>query len=82
MFSFQRLNKCYENGILKDHLDAKKYIEKHFYPLTNREHELIEEDKVTIIPIDTIKDIYMEGFPDNIKKWYEKSAIPKSLYVM
>lgn len=38
MFSFKKLNNHYDNGLLKDHLDAKEYIEKYMCPLTNGEH--------------------------------------------
>ncbi len=34
MFSFKKLNNLYENGLLKDHLDAKRYIEEFMCPLT------------------------------------------------
>jgi hypothetical protein len=50
MFSFKKLNNHYDNGLLKDHLDAKEYIEKYMCPLTNGEHAVFEEGKVTIVP--------------------------------
>jgi hypothetical protein len=28
---------------------------------------------------DTMKEVYLNRFPDDIKKWYSKSTIPKKL---
>eukprot|EP00981_Chlorochromonas_danica_P013994 scaffold7211_cov247-Ochromonas_danica.AAC.10 len=39
----------------------------------------MEEDKIQIIPKDVMKDVYLNRFPPDIKKWYEKSTIPKKL---
>lgn len=30
MFSFTKLNNHFENGVLKNHLEAKNYVEKYF----------------------------------------------------
>ena len=76
MFSFKKLNNHYEN---KDHLDAKEYIEEFMCPLTNGEHAIFEEGKVTIVPDITMKNFYLNRFPDDIKKWYCKTLIPKKL---
>lgn len=40
MFSFKKLAKHHTTGVLKDHIEAKQYIEKFFYPLTNGEHAM------------------------------------------
>lgn len=79
MFSFKKLNDLFSNGPLKENIDAKRYVNKFFCPLTNGEHALIQEDNVTIIPKDTMQDVYLQRFPDDIKKWYKKSTIPKKL---
>ncbi len=79
MFSFKKLNNLYDDGLLKDHLDAKEYIEKYMCPLTNGEHAVFEEGKVTIVPDITMKNVYLNRFPDDIKKWYCKTLIPKKL---
>eukprot|EP00981_Chlorochromonas_danica_P013461 scaffold6391_cov133-Ochromonas_danica.AAC.1 len=39
----------------------------------------MEEDKIKIIQRDVMKDVYLNRFPPDIKKWYEKSTIPKKL---
>ncbi len=75
MFSFKKLNNHYDNGLLKDHLDAKEYIEKYTFPLTNGEHAIFEEGKVTILPDITMKNVYLNRFPDDICK----TLIPKKL---
>jgi hypothetical protein len=62
---------------LKDNLEAKNYIEKFFCPLTNGEHALIQNSKLTIVSKDTMKEVYLNHFPDEIKKWYSKKTIPK-----
>jgi hypothetical protein len=65
--------------LLKEHLNAKQYVEKFFCPLTNGEHALIEDEKVSIVSKDTMKEVYLNRFPDDIKKWYTKSTISKKL---
>ena len=49
MFSFEKLKTLYNDGPLKDHTDAKEYIAKFFYPLTNGTHALFQNGKITII---------------------------------
>ncbi|RYH08065.1 hypothetical protein EON65_41215, partial [archaeon] len=79
MFSFSKLNKHFETGILKDHLEAKNYVEKFFCPLTNGEHALLQNGKLTIKSDDNMTKVYLNRFPDEIKKWYCKKTIPKDL---
>ena len=67
MFSFKKLNNHYDNGLLKDHPDAKEYFEKFMCPLTNVEHAIFEDGRVTIIPEVTMKNGYLNRFPDDIK---------------
>jgi hypothetical protein len=55
--------------VLKDHLDAKEYIENYMCPLTNGEHAIFEEGKVTIVPDTTMKNVYLNS----------KTLIPKKL---
>jgi hypothetical protein len=62
MFSFKKLNNHYENGLLKDHLDAQEYIEEFMCPLTSGEHEIFEEGKVTIVPDITMKMFILTDF--------------------
>lgn len=54
-------------------------MEKFFCPLINGEHALIQEDDVTVVPKGTMKDVYVERFPDDIKKWYKESTVPYKL---
>jgi hypothetical protein len=79
MFSFKKLAKHHTTGVLKDHIEAKQYIEKFFYPLSNGEHALLQNGKITIVQKDTMKDVYLERFPDDIKKWYKTQTIPREL---
>ncbi len=39
---------------------------------------LLQEDNGTIEPKDNTKDVYLERFPDGIKKWYQKSTVASS----
>lgn len=48
--------------MLKEHIDAKQFVEKFFCPLINGEHALIQEDDVTEVPKGTMKDVYVERF--------------------
>jgi hypothetical protein len=65
--------------MLKDHLDAKNYISKFFIPLTNGEHANIQGDVITIIPKETMKEVYLARFPADIQKWYKTKTIPREL---
>lgn len=77
MFSFTKLNK--HSGVLKNHLEANNYVEKYFCPLTNGEHALLQSSKLTIVPAETMRTVYLNRFPDEVKKWYNKQTIPKQL---
>jgi len=79
MFDLEELKNLFETGPLKDHIDAKLYVHRHFYPLKNGEHALIEDDKVEILSHKTMKEVWFPRFPDNIVKWYKKSTIPRDL---
>ncbi len=81
MFSFKKLNNHYENGVLKDHLNAKEYIEEFMCPLTNGEHAIFEEGKVTIVPDITMKNVYLNRFPDDIKNGTVKLSFQRNLFV-
>ena len=80
-FSFIEMHNLYDNGMLKDRLDCKNYVGKYFYPLTCGTHAMIEDDEVTIIQKETMNDVYLQRFNDDIKKWYKKQTIPKKLIV-
>jgi hypothetical protein len=77
-FCFIKMNQLYENGQLKDHLDCKNYIAKYLHPLNNGTHALIENDTISIIQKETLNEVYLQRFEDDIKKWYKKT-IPKKL---
>ena len=74
MFSFEKLKTLYNDGPLKDHTDAKEYIAKFFYPLTNGTHALFQDGKITIIQREDMNDVYITRFPDGIKKWYKTES--------
>lgn len=78
-FCFIKMNQLYENGQLKDHLDCKNYISKYLHPLTNGTHALTENDTISIIQKETLNEVYLQRFEDDIKKWYKKKTIPKKL---
>lgn len=63
-FSFTKLNK--HSGVLKNHLEANNYVEKYFCPLTNGEHALLQSSKLTIVPAETMRTVYLNRFPDEI----------------
>lgn len=79
MFSFPQLKTLFTEGQLKDFTEAKEYVGKYFYPLTNGEHALIQNGKIEIVPKETMRYVNLKRFPDEIKKWYEKETIPKQL---
>ena len=45
-FCFQKLKKLFESGPLRDHQDAKNYLDSYFIPLTNGAHAKIEGDEM------------------------------------
>jgi hypothetical protein len=40
---------------------------------------LLQNGKITIVQRDTMKDVYLERFPDDIKKWYKTQTSPREL---
>ena len=42
-FCFIKMNKLYESGQLKNHLDCKNYISIYFHPLNNWTHAFIKQ---------------------------------------
>jgi hypothetical protein len=78
-FDFNIMRNLYENGLMKDHLDCKQYIEKFFIPLTNGAHVLIEDGKLEMTNNESMRTVYLNRFEDDIKNWYMKKTIPKKL---
>ena len=76
-FDFKTMRDLYDNGPLKDRLDCKNYIEKFFIPLTNGSHAFIEDGKVEMINNESMRNVYLNRFEDDIKKWYEKRPFQK-----
>lgn len=60
-------------------MEAKNYVEQFSCHLKNGEHALLENGTVTIVPKETMRDVYLERLPDDIKKWYTKKNVPKQL---
>jgi hypothetical protein len=79
VFDFDKLNKLYNEGLLKDHLDAKEFLQKIMYPLTDGSHAMLHDGKVSIIQKETMNEVYFPRFPEAIKKWYKTKTIPKQL---
>ena len=83
MFSFQTLEDKYNNGLLKDHLDAKQYILKYFAPLTNGQHVHFKtgsddpETEFEYLSKETMNEVYLNRFENDIKLWYKKKTHPK-----
>lgn len=78
-FDFDEYRRLFNDGMLKDNLDAKNYIAKFFCPLTTGQHALIENNEISIVAKDTMKEVYMKRWDDKIKKWYEKETNPKKV---
>lgn len=78
-FDFDEYRRLFNDGMLKDNLDAKNYILKFFCPLTTGQHALIEKNEISIIAKDTMREVYMERWDDKIKKWYKKETNPKKV---
>jgi hypothetical protein len=75
------MNELYENGQLKDHLDCKNYISKYLHPLNNGTHALTENNTISIIQKETLNEVFLQRFEDDLKKWYKKNTIPKKLII-
>src|SRR5690242_17305308 len=78
-FSFDKMNRLYENGKLKDHLDCKQYIAKFFFPTKNGTHVMIENNKIEIIQQTTYKDVYLARIPKDIQLWYKNKTEPVAM---
>ena len=57
----------------------KEYITKFFKSLINGTHALIEDDQVTIVQRDNMKDDFLGRFPKTIREWYKTMTAPVQL---
>ena len=78
-FDFTKLKDLYENGQLKDRLDAKNYLSKHFVPTYIGSHVSFQNGKPYVIQDDIMTKVYLKRFPKDIKLWYNTETIPKNL---
>lgn len=78
-FDFKKLQKMFYDGMSQDNWEAKNYVSKFFIPLTNGEHAYVQGDKITVMPKETMREVYLARFPDDIQKWYKTKTIPREL---
>ena len=84
-FSLQQLQTLYDNGQLKDHLDAKNYVSKYFYAssdgtilMWDRMKDVNDRWFFQPLKFDTFNNVYGKRFPPDIFKWFQKEN--KMLY--
>jgi hypothetical protein len=78
-FDFDECRRLFNDGMLKDHLDAKNYISKFFCPLISGQHTLIENNSVTLVADDVMRNVYMKRWDKKIREWYNTETNPKKL---
>lgn len=78
-FCFDKMNRLFDNGKLKEHLDCKQYIAKFFFPTKSGTHVLVENGQLEIIQKDTFNEVYLQRFPKDIQLWYKKKTVPVKL---
>lgn len=78
-FDFDECRRLFNDGMLKDHLDAKNYISKFFCPLISGQHTLIENNSVTLVTDDVMRNVYMKRWDKSLVKWYNTETNPKRL---
>jgi hypothetical protein len=80
-FSFVEAHRLFDEGLLKNHLDCKNYINKFFHPTTTGTHILFVNGKPEIVQNETMSSVYVNRFdPETedkqiIKKWYSRGTI-------
>ncbi len=70
-FDFNECRRLFNDGMLKDHLDAKNYISKFFCPLTTGQHALIENNSVTLVSDDVMRNVFMKRWANNDENMYQ-----------
>ena len=73
-FSFTELKRLISDGPLKDLQDAKNYILKFFYPLTNGMIMFVDEGVKKMISIDVFKNTYAQRFGKDLSKWFSQET--------
>ena len=81
VFDFDMFDNFYTNGQLKDHLDAKNYLEKFFYPLTNGSTAILKNGEFEMINSNDFNSVYLARFPKDISVWYKTKTRPREIIV-
>ena len=90
-FSLETLNQLYEQAPLlqkivnkkvieeKDITQASNYVKKYFYPLKSGGSFVWDNDndvwQFMFYPKETLNDVYLNRFPDEVKVWYNKKYL-------
>lgn len=69
-FELTELKRLFKDGTLKDHLDAKNYILKFFYPTDSGMIVFKNDDDVTMMTMETFRATYLMRFPKDLKNWF------------
>lgn len=78
-FNFNEYKRLFNEGMLKDNLDAKNDILKYFCSLTTGQHVQFENNEVTLVSEEIMRKVYLKRWDKKIKEWYETETIPKKL---
>ena len=73
--SFVELNRLIVDGPLKDFGDAKEYILKYCFPLTNGMIMVLENNVKKMVPIETFRTVYASRFGKILMNWFLHSTL-------
>ena len=69
-FSLEKVHKLYNDGVKKDHIDCKEYIQQYCFQTEDGDFFLLVNDKLKHFSIDKFKTAFSNAFPTDIKKWF------------
>lgn len=78
-FSQLKAFDLFQNGMLKDNLDCKQYIEPYVYPLITGEQGFYDAHKKVILMMtkEQVKSAHFDGLPKIISDWWFKTPRQK-----
>lgn len=73
-FDLKEAKRLYDEGMLKEHLDAKNYIAKYFFPTRTGTHFVWQDNTFAQYTKENLRDAYFNRLPKELGTWYFKET--------
>lgn len=76
-FSLEEAKRLYDEGLLKNHLDSKEYLQKFFFPTLEGNHFIWNgvDNCFKNYSKEMIRDVYLNRLPKDLQTWYFKENV-------